>query len=105
MGSRYKSAHQEIRALLQRNPRLTAKELWHELTVWPIPSERTIHRLAQGVKRDLAVGTDLAAGAKNQKPDPASVKRPDGISKEFTTMAPPKTNWMRLRPTSIRSTQ
>jgi hypothetical protein len=87
MASRYRSAHQEIRAILQREPHLTAKELWNELTVWPIPSIRTIHRLAQGVKRDLAVGTDLAATVKNQKPKPGRVERPDRFLKEFSNMA------------------
>ena len=32
MGSRYKSAHDEIRAILRSRPHLSAKDLWRELT-------------------------------------------------------------------------
>jgi hypothetical protein len=83
MGSRYASAHDEIKTLLACSPHLTAKQLWRELTVWPLPSERTIQRIAQGVKRYLAVGTDLAANTRNRKAVSATVERADGFSKEY----------------------
>jgi hypothetical protein len=67
---------------LQRESLLTAKQLWHELTCWPIPSVRTIHRFAQGVKRDLAVGTNLAASTKQCKSKGDSVERADSFSQE-----------------------
>jgi hypothetical protein len=83
MASRYTSAHREIRAILQREPHLTAKQLWHELTCWPVPSERTIHRFAQEAKLDLAVGTDMAANTRNRKAVSATVERTDDFLKEF----------------------
>jgi hypothetical protein len=64
VGSRYKDARAEIRALFARNPQLTAKQLWHEMTdSWPIPSERTIQRVMQEAKRDLAVAGKVAASS------------------------------------------
>jgi hypothetical protein len=83
MGTRYASAQQQIRAIQQRMPRLTAKELWHELTCWPIPSERTIQRFAQGLKGELAVVERVAASAKNRKTRSDSIERTDSFSKEF----------------------
>jgi len=84
MGSRYASAHEEIRAILQREPLLTAKQLWHALTVWPLPSIRTITRVAQEVKRDLAIGRELAATAPNGEARSTRVEAADGFcTKEY----------------------
>jgi hypothetical protein len=90
MGSRYESARAEIKAILQRQPDLTAKELWHELTTFPVPSVRSIQRFvsttqraAQGAKEELAVAANLAAGPKNHKRKGATFKLTDRIRKEL----------------------
>jgi hypothetical protein len=79
MGSRYASAHQEIQAILQREPHLTAKEVWHQMTdSWPVPPVRTVSRYMKLAR--LA----MASVAKSRKPNSASVEGPDGLlTKEF----------------------
>lgn len=60
MSKRYQSAFDEIRTLLERDPRLTAKQIWNELTCWPVPSLRTIARFAQAFR----LPNQLAANAR-----------------------------------------
>jgi hypothetical protein len=83
MGSRYADAYQQIREILaarsQSEPLLEAKEVWDELTCWPIPSIRTIRRQMEAIR------SDMAAAAKNLKARSDSVEL--GFSKEFYYMA------------------
>jgi hypothetical protein len=83
-GKTFASAYREIRELLQRSPHLTAKEIWDELTCWPIPSIRSIHRVCQELKPHLAIDGKLAASAGICEPPSAKLARPDRfLPKEF----------------------
>ena len=57
MASRYATAFEQIRAILesrtQAMPLLTCKHLSDELTCWPIPPLRTIRRFMEQVRSEV----------------------------------------------------
>jgi hypothetical protein len=61
--SRYKTAHDEIRSLVERNPKWSAKRMWDELTTHPVPSMSTIFRVMQRVKRELIIEGKVVVNA------------------------------------------
>jgi hypothetical protein len=57
---RYASALEEIRSLLasrsQADPMLDARDVWEELTCYPVPSRRTVRRLIEQVRAEGEFG-------------------------------------------------
>ncbi len=68
MTKRYESALEEIRALLssrsQADPVLEARDVWDELTCYPVPSLRTIRRLIEQIRAEAGVGRRGQRGEK-----------------------------------------
>jgi len=60
MTARYSSALEEIRSLLasrsQADPVLEARDVWEELTCYPVPSLRTVRRLMEQIRNDQEFG-------------------------------------------------
>lgn len=60
MTKRYQAALDEIRSLLasrsQADPMLEAGDVWEELSVYPVPSLRTVRRLIEQVRTEAEFG-------------------------------------------------
>lgn len=68
---RYSSAEEEIRSLLscrsQADPTLDARDVWEELTCYPVPSLRTVRRLIETIRAENEFGRRGQAKARGQR--------------------------------------
>lgn len=87
MTTRYASALAEIRALLasrtQADPTLDARDVWEELTCYPVPSLRTVRRLMEQIRDEAGFGRHGQPNATGRRGQTAP--RPVGSNYRMTT--------------------
>lgn len=71
MTTRYAPALKEIRALLgsrsQADPVLEARDVWEELTCYPVPSLRTVRRLMEQIRAEAEFGHRGQSGTRGRR--------------------------------------